>query len=331
MGCSLSACLQWFLLPAAASVFPSKKCGGHKNGWGVVCCSFSILDIELRVRGKVTEIFHAPSEKLMSLSRILLCSSRNRASDVPRLLQRCRKAQYCNYSKSSRYSHEELTKRITAMKTESTHSWHNYIIPTLVVGTFAGFAIFVHYNDERRAILRGQGTGNQLNARIGPVIGGPFTLINTELQVVTEKNFLSNWVILYFGYTSSPDVGPEQLKTMAKAIDLLEAKQVKILPVFVSIDPQRDNPSHLRAYLKEFNSRIMGLMGPVRAIRQMAQEYRIYFRKVEEEEGDDYLVESSHNMYLLNPTMEVVRCFGTEYGADELFEEILKELKKSAS
>lgn len=53
------------------------------------------------------------------------------------------------------------------------------------------------------------------------MVGGPFTLINTEKQVVTEKNFLSNWVLLYFGYTSSPDVGPEQLKTMARAIDVL--------------------------------------------------------------------------------------------------------------
>lgn len=47
--------------------------------------------------------------------------------------------------------------------------------------------------------------------------------------------------------------------------------------------------------IAEFDSRIIGLTGPVSAIRQMAQEYRIYFKKVEEE-GDDYLVDSSHNM-----------------------------------
>lgn len=49
----------------------------------------------------------------------------------------------------------------------------------------------------------------------------------------------------------------------------------------------------------EFDPRIVGLTGPVTAVRQMAQEYRVYFKKVEEE-GDDYLVESSHNMYVLN-------------------------------
>lgn len=74
----------------------------------------------------------------------------------------------------------------------------------------------------------------------------------------------------------------------------------------------------------------MGLTGPVGAIRQMAQEYRVFFKKVEEE-GDDYLVESSHNMYLMNPSLEVVRCFGVEYTAEELAEEISKEMKKASS
>ncbi|XP_072066975.1 protein SCO1 homolog 2, mitochondrial [Arachis hypogaea] len=162
----------------------------------------------------------------------------------------------------------------------------------------------------------------------GPIIGGPFSLINTDKQTVTERNFLGNWVLLYFGYTSSPDIGPEQVLIMAKAIDILESKEhLKILPVFVTIDPQRDTPSQLHAYLKEFDSRIIGLTGPVTAIRQMAQEYRVYFKKVEDD-GGDYLVDCSHSMYLLNPNMEVVRCFGVEYNAKELSEAISKELKR---
>lgn len=55
----------------------------------------------------------------------------------------------------------------------------------------------------------------------GPTVGGPFTLTDSENRIVTEKNFLGNWVLLYFGYTSSPDVGPEQVQMMAKAVDKL--------------------------------------------------------------------------------------------------------------
>ncbi|KAL6993138.1 Protein SCO1 2, mitochondrial [Sarracenia purpurea var. burkii] len=73
----------------------------------------------------------------------------------------------------------------------------------------------------------------------------------------------------------------------------------------------------------------MGLTGPVAAVRQMAQEYRVYFKV--EEDGDDYLIESSHKMNLLNPKMEVVRCFGVEYNAEELSEAIFMEMKRTVT
>lgn len=213
--------------------------------------------------------------------------------------------------------------------TPSSHSWRSFIIPGAVLGGVGGLVFFLHYNDERRAIPKGQGVKFERSAIEGPIIGGPFSLIDTEGRVVTQQNLLGNWVILYFGYTSSPDVGPAEVQKMAKAIALLDSKQnVRVLPVFVTLDPQRDAPSQLRAYLGEFDRRIIGLTGPVAAIRQMAQEYRVYFRKVDEE-GDDYLVESSHNMYLLNPKMQVVKCFGMEYSAEELSEAIVKELQKT--
>lgn len=108
--------------------------------------------------------------------------------------------------------------------------------------------------------------------------------MDMENHTLTERNLLGNWVLLYFGYTSSPDVGPEQLQMMAKATNILgwyfinilylntillldhwratiffsrvqeSRHNRKILPVFVTLDPQRDTPSHLRAYLKGLNS-----------------------------------------------------------------------------
>ncbi|VVB09771.1 unnamed protein product [Arabis nemorensis] len=203
--------------------------------------------------------------------------------------------------------------------------------PVVVLG-FAGFVSFLHYNDERRAVPKGlpsssSGCGCGSNTTLkGPIIGGPFTVISTQNKIVTEQDFRGKWVLLYFGYSFSPDVGPEQLKMMSKAVDKLESiDNQKILPVFVTLDPQRDTPCHLNAYLKEFDSRILGLTGNSSAMKQMAQEYRVYFKKFQED-GDDYLVDTSHNIYLLNPKMEVVRCFGVEYNPDELSREVLKEV-----
>ncbi|PKI61195.1 hypothetical protein CRG98_018426, partial [Punica granatum] len=71
------------------------------------------------------------------------------------LVGRNGRVQSCNYSSSSRCGHKEpITNRITAVKDESSPSWHNYVIPTLFVGGLAGFAMLLHYNDEKRAVLK---------------------------------------------------------------------------------------------------------------------------------------------------------------------------------
>ncbi|KAM1052775.1 hypothetical protein ACFX13_000363 [Malus domestica] len=272
----------------------------------------------------------------MPFPRFIFFSSKQRSQEALNLLRRSgfsKKMQSRNYAKSSNHANGKTDIRppMNVETPPASHSWGTYVIPAAGILGFAGIATFIRYNDERRVTLKGQGNNQCMNNVRGPIIGGPFTLVDTENHTVTERNLLGNWVLLYFGYTSSPDVGPEQVQMMAKTINILESRyNLKVLPVFVTLDPERDNPSHLRAYLKEFDSRIVGLTGPVSAIRQIAQEYRAYFKKVEEDR-DDYLVESSHNMYLMNPNMEVVRCFGVEYNAEELSEAIVKELKRTST
>ncbi|CAN1224691.1 Protein SCO1 homolog 2, mitochondrial [Linum grandiflorum] len=229
-----------------------------------------------------------------------------------------RKNQSRTFSKSNKQGHEKRDSHLVSpVEEQPDQSYASFILPGAVLG-FAGLAAYVHYNDEKRAIPKGEARTDLSSP--GPVIGGPFSLIDTEKRVVTQSDFLGKWVLVYFGYTASPDVGPDQIQTMAKAIDILESQEnLKVLPVFVTIDPQRDTPGHLRAYLK----------GPPSAVRQVAQEYRVFFRKVEEDK-DDYLVETSHNLYLIGPNMKVVRTFGLEYNAEHLCEAIVKEMKRKS-
>lgn len=264
----------------------------------------------------------------MSLSRFLFSSLKNRfAGNIssPIRFVPAKRFHCSGYLRSERQTNKSLFPN----HTPESQSWRSYMLPTAVLGGIGGIALLLHYNDERRAVLKGEGANRDINTTKGPIIGGPFNLIDTEGRLVTERNLLENWVLLYFGYTSSPDVGPAEVEKMAKAIDILESKQnLKVLPVFVTIDPQRDNAAQLHAYLKEFDLRLVGLTGSVAAVREMAREYRVYFKKIEED-GDDYLVDSSHNMYLINPDLKVVRCFGVEYNAEELSEAMLKEIKQT--
>ncbi|TVU09342.1 hypothetical protein EJB05_42811 [Eragrostis curvula] len=209
-----------------------------------------------------------------------------------------------------------------------------YIVPSALLFV-AGLATFVRYNDERRAVPlakeAGQGGVPKRCTTNRPAIGGPFKLYDTENNVVTESKLRGNWTLMYFGYTSCPDVGPRQVQKIADVVKVLESKYgIKITPLFVTIDPQRDSSAQLKAYLSEFDPRIVGLTGPITAVRQIAQEYRVFFKKVEEV-GQDYLVEISHNMYLLDPCLETVRCFGTEYEASDVAEAITKEVQKASA
>lgn len=207
-----------------------------------------------------------------------------------------------------------------------------YIVPSAILA-FAGLATFVRYNDEKRMIPSGkeaqQTTVPKRCTTNRPAIGGPFKLYDTENNVVTESKLRGTWTLMYFGYTSSPDVGPAEVQKIADVVKLLESKHdIKIKPLFITIDPQRDSPAQLKAYLSEFDPRIIGLTGSVDAIRQIAQEYRIFFKKVGEV-GQDYIVDSSHNMYLLDPCLETVRCFGAEYKASDLAVAITTEVQKA--
>lgn len=271
----------------------------------------------------------------MFSSRLLFSSLKNRSAVITNSLARfdsAKRFHSSSYLRSVRQTNQPLmsSTRSTTQRSQSW-SWTSYIIPPIVLGGIGGVAYLIHYNDERRVIMKGDAVNCGINSTKGPVIGGPFNLLDTEGRSITEQNLLGNWVLLYFGYTSSPDVGPSEVEKMAKAVEILESKRnLKVLPVFVTIDPQRDNPPQLQAYLKEFDSRIVGLTGSVAAIKDMAREYRVYYKKVEED-GDDYLVDSSHNMYLMNPKLKVLRCFGLEYNADELSEAIVKEINSDGN
>ncbi|VFQ75113.1 unnamed protein product [Cuscuta campestris] len=264
---------------------------------------------------------------MQSWKNLFFSSLKNRSAAPPNLLKGFHSTSY------KRSNGQKDAPMLSGQpRSSASGSWRSYALPGALLGGVGGLVLILHYNDERRAIPKGQGVKLE-STNQGPIIGSRFSLINEEGKPVTEQSFLGNWVLLYFGYTHSPEVGPAEVRKMVRTIDILEGSKpdVKILPVFVTIDPQRDTPSQLRAYLREFDPRIVGLTGPASAVRQITHEYRVFFKKVDEEEEDDYLVESSENTYLLNPKMEVVRCFGVEYSAELLADEIERETGKETN
>lgn len=158
-------------------------------------------------------------------------------------------------------------------------------------------------------------------------IGGPFNLIDHNGKHVTEKDFLGKWTVIYFGFTHCPDICPDELQKLAAAVDKIKQNGgIEIVPVFISVDPERDNVEQVSEYVKEFHPNLVGLTGNADEIRKVARSYRVYYMKTAEE-GEDYLVDHSIVMYLMGPDMAFVKYFGKNNDVDSLVDGLIKEIK----
>ncbi len=118
---------------------------------------------------------------------------------------------------------------------------------------------------------------------------------------VTLDTFKGKLVVLFFGYTHCPDVCPTTLSDMAEALKLLrpeEAAKVQIL--FVTVDPKRDTPEILQAYVPYFHPGFLGLHGSTEQVEQVAKEFKIVYRKQVEAGASDYLIDHSAGSYVLD-------------------------------
>ena len=148
-------------------------------------------------------------------------------------------------------------------------------------------------------------------------IGGPFTLVNSDGQTVTDKDVITKPSLLYFGYTFCPDVCPLDNARNAEAVDILEEMGTEVVPVFISVDPERDTPEVLREFAEVMHPSMIGLTGSAEQIKAASQAYRTYYKK---QDGDPqyYLVDHSTFTYLVLPKQGFVDFFRRETTPDEM-------------
>jgi protein SCO1/2 len=143
-------------------------------------------------------------------------------------------------------------------------------------------------------------------------IGGPFHLTSQSGTQVDERILKGKWTAVYFGYTSCPDVCPTTLTNLAQAIDALGTRARDLQVVFITVDPERDTPPRLAAYLSiaSFPKGVIGLTGTPGEVAAAARAYRVYYRKAGE--GAAYSVDHTSVVYLMNPNGEFSRPLSTD-------------------
>jgi protein SCO1 len=135
----------------------------------------------------------------------------------------------------------------------------------------------------------------------GPNIGGPFSLVDGAGKNVTDRDFRGKFMLVYFGYTHCPDACPTTLSDMGAALDKLPADdKAKIVPLFITVDPERDTPDIMGDYAHAFGPEFVGLTGSKEAIAAAEQKYHVYAAKHPLEHGD-YAMDHSSIVYVMGP------------------------------
>jgi protein SCO1/2 len=132
-------------------------------------------------------------------------------------------------------------------------------------------------------------------------IGGPFHLIDGHGKPVRDTDFRGKFMLVYFGYTHCPDACPTMLSDMASAIDHLPAAdRAKLVPIFITVDPERDTPAMMGDYAQAFGTSFVGLTGSQAEITKAEQAYHVYAQKHKLKNGD-YAMDHSSILYIMGP------------------------------
>jgi len=177
-------------------------------------------------------------------------------------------------------------------------------------------------------------------------VGGAFELINAETgKKFTDRDLHGKFALLYFGFTHCPDVCPDELEKVAEVVDgVAEARRsanaktsekrgdYPFVPVFITIDPYRDDKKRVKEYVKEFHKDMIGLTGSEDACANAARKYRVYYRKTGDEKAKkDYLVDHSIITYLVDPKGEFVTFYGKNVTASEVKASVLDHMAAYAA
>ena len=165
----------------------------------------------------------------------------------------------------------------------------------------------------------------------GARIGGPFTLTDQNGKARTDRDFAGKYRIMYFGYTFCPDVCPVDVahlvagyRAFAKADP---ARAAKIIPVFVSVDPERDTPAVLKQFTAAFDPALVGLTGTSEQVAAITKAYGVVVQIQKIAGNPNYLVDHSRAAYLMDPDGKPIALLSQDAKPGVIADELSKWVK----
>ena len=160
-----------------------------------------------------------------------------------------------------------------------------------------------------------------------PGPGGDFTLVDQTGKAVTQDVLKGKWSAVFFGFTYCPDVCPTTMGVLGQAQAQLGPKAKDFQVIFISVDPERDTPDKLKAYLdnESFPKGTIGLTGSKEQVAVAAKAYRVFFEK--SGSGSDYLVNHSTATYLMDPKGQFTKVLPFGVGPEEVARQISEAMR----
>lgn len=162
----------------------------------------------------------------------------------------------------------------------------------------------------------------------GAAIGGPFALVDQNGQGRTDRDFAGKYRIMYFGYTFCPDVCPVDVRNLAKGYrafaDSDPGKAARVVPIFVTVDPERDTPAAMKSFVSAFDPALVGLTGTPAQTDAAAKTYRVAYSLNKQPGNPNYLVDHSRSAYLMDPDNKPVALLSQDAKPEVIAGELAK-------
>ncbi len=162
----------------------------------------------------------------------------------------------------------------------------------------------------------------------GTAYGEPYPLApQIELKQSNGETFrLSDQkgkiVLLFFGYTSCPDVCPTTLAELKLVMDDLGVKTELVQVIFVSVDPQRDTPEKIQNYADHFNKGFVGLSGTVDELETIWKDYGIFREEVQSDSAFGYIVNHTARVYLIDMDGNLRLSYGFQTPVEDIVNDL---------
>ncbi len=166
------------------------------------------------------------------------------------------------------------------------------------------------------------------NGQVAGNIGGSFSLMNQDGLVVTDIDVIKEPSLLYFGYTFCPDICPLDTYRNVETIRVLDKKGFSVTPIFVTFDPQRDTIEVLKEFSDFMHPKMIALTGSVEQIKEITKKYRVYYKKQNNEDQQNYLIDHTAFTYLVLPEIGFVDFFRRELTAEQLADKVACFMRK---